>query len=691
MAAGVDRAIRELLDLTPRHRGRLRLRPAQRSRDPARGRIRLGDVPGEQERSRRTCIRDRAVLEGLDATPRDADVTGSGPPQRPRGSTRLRIARLDRPVHRIGPGRRRIDPPVHERLSSTTRHRHRHRGRSPERAAAAAGSRIQPLDRVGGKGAVLERLRAGSRRARGVGDRPAQRARLPTRGGVCVRDAHAHRVGAVAAGVDRAIRELLDLTPRHRGRLRLRPAQRSRDPARGRIRLGDVPGEQERSRRTCIRDRAVLEGLDATPRDADVTGSGPPQRPRGSTRLRIARLDRPVHRIGPGRRRIDPPVHERLSSTTRHRHRHSVAIAQRSCGTPGGTVEITRCAEGVPGGTAGGPVDRSELIVGDADARAEHAARLPDRLAERARRAAETLIERDHRRLALSAARRSEPFVVVDPEIAVAVCRTGVAETIEACERRRVRLIRGIAVQGRSGVIPHVDGRAAARRVRRVLDELNTGLLREARRLVRLQLLHPGIDLRGQPGEGGVAWRRVRTGHPHRVAQRHVARGSARGEALLLLQGDQDDLRGDAARDLDAIDPFRDRHGPAGHRFADHVPRRDGGAAGIALRGDGRDVQAQAVAARADLRLQEILDLLGRHRGRVVEQLVGDDQLRVEVAAAIGLGCTHRWTADDAADGHQCAYRERYDEAPANHGKSSAEPPTADRHSLTSSPSQLQV
>ena len=167
-----------------------------------------------------------------------------------------------------------------------------------------------------------------------------------------------------------------------------------------------------------------------------------------------------------------------------------------------------------------------------------------------------------------------EPVREVLVEVAVAVARTAVADSVAGAQRGGVGLIGRVGVERRRRVVLDVEVRASAGLAGVVSDVVDAGLLGEPRRLVRLELLRALDDLRAESGEGRVARGGVGAGGPHGRGEGAVGRGLARREPLLLLQRHEDDLRRDAARDLGAVDHLGHLHRAALDRGTDEVAGR---------------------------------------------------------------------------------------------------------------------
>ena len=223
--------------------------------------------------------------------------------------------------------------------------------------------------------------------------------------------------------------------------------------------------------------------------------------------------------------------------------------------------------------------------------------------------------------------RRSEPVREVLVEVPVPVRGAPVAGAVARLDRRGVGLIGRVVVQVGRGLVLHVHRRGPTGVVRvpedvpglprRIPSEVlaRTGGVR-----VPLELPCGTEDLVEEAVVAGIARRGVGASLPHRDLVPPVTGPHVVDQALLLLQGRQDDLRVDAARLRDLVDDprgalarspgVRTAHRVRRSRARRVVPVLQAGIAGL---------------TRRDHLLQEGLDLRLRHRGAVEEDLVADD------------------------------------------------------------------
>ena len=242
----------------------------------------------------------------------------------------------------------------------------------------------------------------------------------------------------------------------------------------------------------------------------------------------------------------------------------------------------------------------------------------------------------------------AKPARVVVVEVAVAVARAAVTEAPACSERRGVGLIRRVVVERRGGVVLDVQVRATAGGVRVVPDVIHARLHGKAPGLVDLDLPHALHDLGAHARICRVAGRGVGARGTHRRLQVPVRRRVARRQPLLLLERDEDDLRRDPARHLDAVDQLRHAHRAALQRRAHQIARRLRDPRVTRRDAHVENVQALPVATRPDLRIKERLDLGGSHRVAVVEQGVRDDVLGIE---ADDGRCLHDPRVDGGVEG----------------------------------------
>ena len=138
---------------------------------------------------------------------------------------------------------------------------------------------------------------------------------------------------------------------------------------------------------------------------------------------------------------------------------------------------------------------------------------------------------------ALSASRRTEPAGVDKREVAVAITGAGIAGTVASGQCGDVRLVRRIDVEQGGRLVFDIHLRAAACRVRMILDVVETvrhvSVLFLVLEIVTVPLGR-AIHLPKESGIGGIAVGGIRTVQPHRRHELVVA-GIDSGDQMLLL------------------------------------------------------------------------------------------------------------------------------------------------------------
>ena len=260
------------------------------------------------------------------------------------------------------------------------------------------------------------------------------------------------------------------------------------------------------------------------------------------------------------------------------------------------------------------------------------------RRAKNPSRAAERCPTRPHVPEHRKALRRPEPVGEVVVEVPVSVRRAAVTFAISGSKSSRIGLIGRVVVEARRRLVLDVDRRGAAPGVRVVEDVPGAPwrIPREVSALgVDLELSCRTVDLVLETVVGGVASGGIGAPLTHRDGVTPVARPRVGDEPLLLLQDDQQRLRIDPARHGNFVDDGRRG-----------LVRRTAVAVAVGARRATRcrlpEVLQTRVAGltRAHLAVEEILDLAGRHRGRVEEDRIADDVAGLELAEIGGLDDT---------------------------------------------------